>query len=250
MPTMNGLRKGDPHRSYEYLLGQLRKYIERQRHEQNRTELERARKVWLPTAMPAASSPSSNRSCRFHAKGHCKFGNECRFLHVTTAMAASTQPKANGGAHSTAKPRGRSLERKRPDKGSRSATPARAPPADAAARPCWAFQRGECTKGAACPYAHRSLTTEEQKQFKSRSPSPKEVDERVPDGIQPKAGPSLPQLCKGRQLLLWGEVPVRSRSRRQSHEETQISGGRWVPQNPPLDKSLVASLAPRPQQSG
>ena len=79
----------------------------------------------------------------------------------------------------------------------------RAPPADAAARPCWAFQRGECTKGAGCPYAHRSLTAEESKPLQGALSFTKEVDECIPIGIKPKAYPSVPEFCQGWQLLIW-----------------------------------------------
>jgi hypothetical protein len=47
-----------------------------------------------------------------------------------------------------------------------------ASPADKKLRPCFGFQRGECTKSAdACEYAHRKMTPEEAERYNLRSRS-------------------------------------------------------------------------------
>ena len=235
---MSGL-KGTSHRTYEFLLGQLRKYIERQRHEQNRTALERARKVWLPIATPAASTQGANKACRFHAKGHCKFGNECRFSHVGTAMAAAASPKVNGGAHSSAKPRGRSLERKRPSKGSRSG---------AAARPCWASNEGNAQKALGAPMPIEALPLKSPNT--SRRALLHQRSRRVHPQRDQAKNPSqcaviLPRMAVAHMVSAVGSpMMLGTRPRRRQRQRGEVDL-----QNPPLDKHLVAPMVLQPQQS-
>ncbi len=154
--------------SYVYLRAQAAALIERDRHDKNQAELQRAIRDAggkRSNATPAKSGGSAAASgggkkgnangqgggkTDGSAGGNGKSGNGGSKQQSSSAPA----PKAKGKAKS--KPRSKSRERS----SSRGRTPSAPGPRTKA--PCFAFSRNKCKNGNKCSFDHRALTEEEK----------------------------------------------------------------------------------------
>ena len=171
------VEKGDPDKTYDFLVKSIRKFLERKRHRQNRQDMVKALSGGQVRPGAAASSgPSPDKSqtpCSFFQKGTCKKGKDCPYSHKKGAERGRTTTRtASGGANRS--PSGGGARGQSKGQTSRAATggaSSNPKPKVKSDRPCYAFNEGKCQKGRDCKYSHRTMT-ETEKREKSRSPSP------------------------------------------------------------------------------
>ena len=171
------VEKGDPDKTYDFLVESIRKFLERKRHRQNRQDMVKALtggQVRPGAAASSGQSPDKSQTpCSFFQKGTCRKGKDCPYSHKKGGDRGRPATRAaSGGADRT--PSGGNARSQSRGQSSRAATggaSSNPKPKAKSDRPCFAFNEGKCQKGRDCKYAHRTMT-ETEKREKSRSPSP------------------------------------------------------------------------------
>ena len=110
MAHFNRLPKGDPERTYDYLMTSLKRFVDTAKKKQNRerTLIKLSGGQQRPTilAVPAEEERDTNVCIAFQNTGSCRFGDRCRFIHTPGSEGeskAEAQGWTSGEARSQAK---------------------------------------------------------------------------------------------------------------------------------------------------
>jgi hypothetical protein len=178
--------KGTPTRSYDFLMRAIERFVHRKQQEANRKALtDQAAPKRDGSALPAAAGSQARpgtKVCKNFKRGRCNAGTECHFSQVLPAAPSPVPPPAaapapfSGGGNGKGRGDGKGKGRKGMSREPRASS---LTPAEKKTRPCYAFQRGACTKGDRCEYDHRMFTQDDIQRYgaprsgaSSRGPSP------------------------------------------------------------------------------
>ena len=90
--------------------------------------------------------------CVFFARGKCKYGDDCRFLHLESSRPATASSSSNAAPSTSQRSRSsKKTASKAPDSFSMDKIEAELPKSAVA---CAYFAKGECTRGDRCRFAH------------------------------------------------------------------------------------------------
>ena len=149
----NRQETGHEHKNRDYLNRCVTRYLDRVRKDANRNEVTAALNgEQAPRGQPAGGV---QQVCAFHARGTCKYGDQCKQKHVGPAGSNKGSPKGGGkGSDGKGKDKG-----KRKGKGKTGSDRSQSPAASPRTKnlPCYSWNDGKCDRNP-CPFVHRSPT--------------------------------------------------------------------------------------------